>query len=153
LRSPTVIAAGGFVFLTPILEASQGPCLRPMGFDPMCPLISDKDLVRASILALHAKESGIFNVTGRETLPLSVLAEWTSRGELVLPGVFFAAASRVLQLSRGERARAAIAGPQLRYGFTLDATRAERVLGFRPSYRIGRARDGDGRLRLETPRI
>jgi hypothetical protein len=41
----------------------------------------------------------------------------------------------------------------LRYGFTLDTRRAERELGFRPGYRIGLARAGDGALRLEAAPI
>jgi hypothetical protein len=41
-------------------------------------------------------------------------------------------------------------GPLLRHGFTLDTTRAQRELDFRPGYRIGLARAGDGQLRIET---
>jgi hypothetical protein len=41
-------------------------------------------------------------------------------------------------------------GPEVRYGFSLDTSRAERELGFRPAYRVGPARAGDGRARLET---
>jgi nucleoside-diphosphate-sugar epimerase len=48
--------------------------------------------------------------------------------------------------------RGALDGPHLRYGFTLDTSRARRELGFRPQYRIGLARAGDGGLRLETAR-
>jgi hypothetical protein len=49
-----------------------------------------------------------------------------------------------------EALQAALDGPYLRYGFTLDTTRAERDLGFRAGYRIGLARAGDGRLRIEA---
>jgi hypothetical protein len=44
-------------------------------------------------------------------------------------------------------------GDHQRYGYTLDTRRAERELGFRPRYRVGLARSGDGRLRLETAPI
>jgi hypothetical protein len=39
------------------------------------------------------------------------------------------------------------------FGFTLDTSRAERELGFRPTDRIGLARAGDGALRVETAAI
>jgi nucleoside-diphosphate-sugar epimerase len=152
LRSATIVASGGFVFLNPSFDETTGRCLRPMGFDPMCALISDKDVVRALILSVVSDVTGIFNIAGREAMPVSQLAEWTSRGELALPGPVFSGLSRVLHLSRGQRARSALGGIQQRYGFTLDTTRARRELGFRPVYRIGRARDGDGHLRLETAR-
>jgi nucleoside-diphosphate-sugar epimerase len=152
LRSATVVASGGFVFMNPSFDEATGRCMRPMGFDPMCALISDKDVVRALILAANANVTGIFNIAGREAMPMSRLAEWTSRGELALPGPVFSSVSRVLRLARGQRARTALGGTQQRYGFTLDTSRALRELGFRPVYRIGRSRDGDGRLRLETAR-
>jgi hypothetical protein len=41
-------------------------------------------------------------------------------------------------------------GPHLRFGFTLDTSRAAAKLGFRARYRIGLSRAGDGSLRLET---
>jgi nucleoside-diphosphate-sugar epimerase len=115
-------------------------------------LISDKDAVRALALAVQADVTGIFNIAGREAIPLSRLAEWTARGELALPGPVFSGISRLLHLTRGQRARLVLGGYQQRYGFTLDTTRARRELGFRPVYRVGRSRDGDGRLRLETAR-
>lgn len=152
LRSATVVASGGFVFMNPAFDDQTGRCKRPIGFDPMCTLISDKDVVRALSLAAQANVTGIFNIAGRETVPLSRLAEWTSRGELALPGPIFAGVSRMLHLARGQRARSSLGGVQQRYGFTLDTSRALRELSFRPVYRIGRSRDGDGRLRLETAR-
>ena len=152
LRSATVVASGGFVFMNPSFDETTGRCMRPLGYDPMCALISDKDVVRALILASYSDVSGIFNIAGREAMPLSRLAEWTSRGQLALPGPVFSGMSRMLRLARGQRAHSAIGGIQQRYGFPLDTSRARRELGFRPVYRIGRSRDGDGRLRLETAR-
>lgn len=152
LRSATVVASGGFVFMNPAFDERTGRCLRPLGFDPMCALISDKDVVRAIALALQSGVPGIFNIAGRETMPLSQLAEWTARGELALPGPVFSGLSRLMHFTRGERRRPALGGDQQRYGFTLDTGRARRELGFRPVYRIGRSRDGDGKLRLETAR-
>jgi hypothetical protein len=66
-----------------------------------------------------------------------------------VPGPVLSLASRGARIA-GRALDAALDGPHLRYGFTLDTKRAERELGFRPLDRIGMARAGDGALRLET---
>ena len=150
LRVPTVVASGGYVFLNPFLASGGGPRVRAMGFDPMCALVSDKDVASAARLAIRARCSGIFNVAGPETVPLSVLSRWTGRASLPLPGALLRYASHAARLVGGEYLQAALDGPHLRNGFSLDTTRAECELGFRAGYRIGLARAGDGRLRIEA---
>ena len=148
LRLPTVVAAGGYVYLNPSLAGRPGPRVRVLGFDPACALVSDKDVARAVRASLHTERSGIYNIAGAESVPLSVLARWTGRSSIPIPGPligWFGSASRLMGAEAGGSD-----GPLLRYGFTLDTRRAERELGFRPSSRIGLARAGDGVLRLET---
>jgi nucleoside-diphosphate-sugar epimerase len=151
LRVPTVVASGGYVFMNPSLEGTGGRRVRALGFDPMCPLVSDKDVARAIHRSAHAERTGIFNIAGRESVPLSTLARWTGNSSIPVPGGLLHLASRALDLVGGSEVRDSIDGPQLRYGFSLDTRRAERELGFRPGYRIGLARAGDGRMRIETP--
>ena len=148
LRVPTVVASGGFVYLNPCLAGPSGPRVRIMGFDPLCALVADKDVARVVQAAVHAEHSGIYNVAGNEAVPLSVLARWTGRPTLPVPGVALAWLARAARLL-GVEARTADTD-HLRYGFTLDTRRVERDLGFRPSDCIGLARAGDGSLRLET---
>jgi nucleoside-diphosphate-sugar epimerase len=131
LRVPTVVASGGAVYLNPALEGTPRPHLRPMGFDPLCALISDKDVAKGVQAAVHGDARGVFNLAGEETLPLSILARWTGRPSVPCPGLL-------------------LPGPHLRYGFSLDTSRAEREFGFAPGYHIGLAKGGDGRPRLET---
>ena len=150
LRVPTVVAAGGYVYLNPSLAGRPGYRLRPLGFDPICALVSDKDVARAVQAAVLSRCSGIYNVAGSEAVPLSVLARWTGRASLPVPGPLLAWAATGARLMGADGFRSAIEGSQLRYGFTLDTSRAERDLGFRSSYRIGLARAGDGALRIET---
>ncbi len=150
LRVPTVVADGGFVYLNPHLGGRAFPRPRPAGFDPMCQLVADKDVARAVRLAVHATRAGIYNVAGSECVPLSVLARWTRRPTLPVPGPLMGLAGAVLGLLGAERVRAALDGERLRYGFTLDGRRAEHELGYAPAYRIGLARGGDGVSRLET---
>lgn len=150
LRVPTVVASGGYVFMNPSLDSSGSVRVRALGFDPMCPLVSDKDVARAVHHCARAERTGIFNIAGPESVPLSTLARWTGASSLPIPGGLLHLASRALDLVGGPALRDSIDGPQLRYGFSLDTRRAERELGFRPEYRIGLARAGDGKMRIET---
>jgi UDP-glucose 4-epimerase len=149
LRLPTVVASGGYVYLHPTLEGRAGPRLRPLGFDPLCPVIADKDVARAVAAALAGDASGVFNVAGRELLPLSTLGRWTGRRCLPVPGPLLrAVGAGASRLAR--RGAIDLDGPHVRYGMSLDTRRAERALGFAPRYRVGVTRAGDGALRLEA---
>lgn len=149
LRVPTVVASGGYVYFHPALSARSGPRVRSMGFDPICALVSDRDVARAVQSAVHARSPGIYNIAGREAVPLSVLARWVGRPTLPVPGPLLRATSLGTRLL-GREAASAMQGRHLRYGFTLDTRRAERDLGFVAGDHIGLARAGDGALRLET---
>jgi len=148
LRVPTVVASGGFVYLNPALSG-HGLRLRSVGFDPICALVSEKDVARAIRRALHARTSGIYNIAGREAVPLSVLTRWIGRRTTPVPGPLLPLASSAARLL-GRGGVGSSRAPHLRYGFTLDTRRAERDLGFQPTDRIGLSRAGDGSLRLET---
>lgn len=150
LRLPTVVASGGYVYLNPALEGREGLRLRPLGFDPLCALVADKDVAQAVAAAVHAACAGVYNVAGAEVVPLSVLGRWTRRPLVPLPGPWLRLAAAGLRLAGDETRLAALAGSHLHYGFTLDTREAERDLRFRPAHRVGISRAGDGELRLET---
>jgi nucleoside-diphosphate-sugar epimerase len=150
LRVPTVVASGGYVYLNPSLAGRAGIRIRPAGFDPLCPLLSDKDLAQAVRLAVAGRRSGIYNISGSEAVPLSLLGRWTGRPNLPVPGGLLKGASRALGMLGLGGLGPTAEGAHLRYGFTLDTRRASRDLGYAPSYRIGLERAGDGLLRLET---
>jgi len=172
LRVPTVVGWDGAVHLNPALSCTRSsrvglsghrPRVRPLGFDPMCALVAEEDVATAVQLALHRRARGIFNVAGRDTMPLSRLerclalrdqAEDESPG---LTGQLWRHAVEAVELLRlpGRAGRRpdrsnGRAASYLRYGFTLDTRRAESVLGFRPAYRIGEDRLPDGRRRLDA---
>ena len=158
LRVPTVVATGGAVFFNPSLSPAErgqwrGPSPRPMGYDPLCALVSDKDVAIAARAALHSRHAGVYNVAGNEALPLSELSRWTGHTTVSVPGPLLRVASHLAGLMGTSWLRISIDGPQLRNGFTLDTTRAREDLGFRPQYRIGLARAGDGRIQIETAAI
>lgn len=149
LRVPTVVESGGFVYLNPGLAGQARLRFRPLGFDPMCALVADKDVARAVRAAVQSDRAGIYNVAGVESVPLSVLSRWTRRPALPAPGVLLRLAATGLRWA-GASGGSALQGDHLRYGFTLDTQLAERELGYLPAYRIGLSRAGDGVLRLET---
>ncbi len=153
LRVPTVVASGGYVYMNPALEGPPGPRLRAVGYDPICALVSDKDVARAVQAAIATNAAGIYNISGQESVPLSVLARWTGRGSRAVPGPILRWISVSTRYTGRNPARGFVDGPHLRYGFTLDTSRARRELGFRPSDRIGLARAGDGTLQLETASV
>lgn len=150
LRLPTVVASGGYVYLNPLLSGRGGPRARPLGFDPLCALMADKDVARAVRAAIFARHGGVYNVAGVESVPLSVLGRWTGRPCVPVPAPLLGVAAGLLRLAGGELRLDTLTGEHLRFGFTLDTRRAERELGFRPAYRIGVAPAGDGQPRLET---
>jgi UDP-glucose 4-epimerase len=150
LRVPTVVAGGGYVYLNPSLAGRRGARLRALGFNPICALVSDKDVARAVQAAVRAEHSGIYNVAGAEVVPLSILARWTGRPSVPVPGPLLRWIAAGERATRTDFAHATAEGPHLRFGFTLDTHQAERDLGFRPTYRIGLARAGDGSFTLET---
>jgi len=153
LRVPTTVCSGGYVFFNPVLAPSGGLRVRPMGYDPLCTLIADKDVARAAQLAVRRRVAGIFNVSGREVIPLSQLSRWTGGESWGVPGPLLNSAARTIRRLRIEGPRAALDGAHLRYGFTLDTRKVERELGFRPSYRVGLSPAGDGSMKLETAPI
>lgn len=151
LRLPTVVASGGYVYLNPFMGERAGWRVRSLGYDPICALVSDKDVARATQAAVHSTVSGIYNVAGIEVVPLSVLTGWTGRHSVSLPGMLLGGLDWAARLLGREAVVPSL--ERLRYGFTLDTRRAEQELDFYPAHRVGLARAGDGTLRLETAGI
>ncbi|MBW2230920.1 MAG: hypothetical protein JRG92_10415 [Deltaproteobacteria bacterium] len=153
LRVPVVVGADGTLFLNPWQSGSVRSGIRAMGFDPMCALVADRDVCSALRLAVHRRVSGIFNIAGDESLPMSVLTSWSGWRSIPLPGPLLRGAAGAARMLGADGWRTGLVGPHLRYGFTLDTSRARSELGFRPGYRIGAGRSDDGRARIETTQI
>ncbi len=152
LRVPTVVGNGGEIFLNPLVATALSSRLRPMGFDPICALVSDKDVAHAMQLALRSTTRGAFNIAGFEAVPLSVLAQWTGRSSVPLPPGIITLASRLSSMAGGTGLPEGGGAAHLHYGFTLDTSRARRELGFEPGYRISPEPAADGRLQVDcTP--
>lgn len=145
LRSATIATESGEFLLSPPLEHGE----PPLGFDPMISVVSERDIARALVLALHSENSGVYNIAGREVFALSdLVGARDARGPLR-----FASQARKLvarMVHTLSALRSADAGFS-RYGIVLDTRRAAEALGFDPHYRIELRRSGPGR-RVEVVR-
>ena len=104
-----------------------------LGFDPVLQLVHFEDCVEALLRATLGSRRGAFNIAGANALPLTALLDGAGKVHApLLPPAGTAMLS-------GALARLGVAAlrPQLidllRWGRTLDTSRAERELGFRPA--------------------
>jgi UDP-glucose 4-epimerase len=116
-------------------------CLRPLGYNPMLNVLSVDDAVHALVLALKSDAVGVFNIPGRDTLPIKSLVKLAGKRDVPLPGP---------TLSPLYRWRARLRQTEFRYDMNrgrfhtsdvLDGRRAESELGYAPEHRVhfGRA--------------
>lgn len=135
LRCAEVLAPGNDSPLWSYLSARV--CLRPLGFDPMLNLLSVEDAVAALTAAARASDTGIFNIPGAVTLPLSRAI--AAAGHLNLPtpdpllAPLYGLRRRLTHLDfrYDDRSRR-----RLRLGGIMDGTRASHQLGYEPRHPV-----------------
>jgi len=117
-------------------------CLRPIGYDPMINLISEADAARAVCLGLSCTHSGVYNVPGFDTLPLSELIRLAGRREIPVPGPLLGPLYQARARVRGTDFSYALNQGRFHFSGVLDGTRAKDELGYVPttpvSWPIGR---------------
>jgi UDP-glucose 4-epimerase len=144
LRAATIVTEGGEFLNSPPLARADGA----LGYDPMLSVISERDVARALVLALHADRPGIYNIAGREVFPRSQLRDSARRvAGIPLPSPVAGA----LALFEQTVGRGAHGAPFDRYGMVLSTRLAHETLGFEPQYRIEVRRQGT-RRRIDTIR-
>jgi nucleoside-diphosphate-sugar epimerase len=145
LRAATIVTEGGGFLNSPPL-AHDDPAV---GYDPMLAVVSERDVARAILLALHADRPGIYNIAGREVFPRSQLGTSERRiAGISLPAPLGGALGLVERLL----GRAAPPGAAFeRYGIVPSARLAHEALGFEPQYRIEVRGSGSAR-RIDTVR-
>lgn len=144
LRAATIVTEAGEFLNSPPLGHGE----TPVGYDPMLSVVSDRDVARALVVAIHADRAGIYNIAGREVFPRSQLRENPRKlGPITLPAPLGGALSLVEQaLGRGARASSFH-----RYGIVVNTRLAHDVLGFEPQYRI-EVRGQGAQRRIDTVR-
>ena len=115
---------------------SSRACLRPIGYDPMLNIISAADFVRAIMLSLRTSEEGIFNVPGKDTLPLSELIARRGKRDVPMPGFLLGPAYDFRSLIRRQQFRYDLNHWRFHFGSVLDGRRAKRLLGYEPGVSV-----------------
>ena len=111
---------------------------RPMtlaGFDPMVQLIHEEDACRAIIAALKPGVRGVYNICGPGEVPLSAVLRELGRTPLPIPHLI----ARPLLDKLFQWRMASFPGAELdhiQFLCTVDGSRAEKDLGFRPSFTL-----------------
>ncbi len=115
---------------------SSRVCLRPLGFDPMLNVLSIDDVVEAQLLALRSDALGIFNIPGKDVLPLSAAIAAFGKRELALPGPVLGPLYSLRSITRGFEFRYSTNRYRFHFSGVLDGSRAEEVLGYAPSHPV-----------------
>lgn len=145
LRCAEVLARGTGSQLWDYLQTRV--CLRPLGFDPMINVLSLPDLAHAVVRAARSKATGIFNIPGADTLPLSEIIARAHRLDVPVPGPLLAPLYQLRARTIGLEFRYDLNMRRFHFGGILDGTRAREILGYEPAFSIWR-----GPANAEAPR-
>ncbi len=111
----------------------RDPVFTALGFDPMVQLVHEDDVVDAIRLALRTAGRGIYNLTGPDPLPLSILLRELRRRRVPLPHPLLSLMDRVaFRLGLSSLPPHAI--DFLRFSCLVDGTKLRDELGFNPRH-------------------
>ncbi len=136
LRCAEVLGPGTGSQLFDFLDAPV--CLRPAGFNPMMNLLSMADAVHALELATRVKRGtiGVFNVPGKDTLPLAESIRKWGKPQIPTPGMVLTPIYRVRRRLRGHDFSYGMNRRRFHYASVLEGSRAHEVLGYLPEHPI-----------------
>jgi UDP-glucose 4-epimerase len=107
-------------------------CLRPLGFDPMLNVLALDDAADAFVRAARSHATGVFNIPGSDTLPLSAAIENSWRADVPVPGPLLSPLYGLRRWLAGFEFRYDMNLPRFHFGGVLDGSRARRELGYVP---------------------
>jgi UDP-glucose 4-epimerase len=108
-------------------------CLRPLGFDPMLNVLSLADAMESILRALRSPATGVFNIAGLDTLPLSQAIFEAQRADIPVPGPLLASLYGLRRQLAGFDFHYEMNLRRFHFGGVLDGTRARDLLGYLPS--------------------
>ncbi len=111
---------------------SSRVCFQALGFDPMLNVIALPDLSRAFSLAVASPAHGVFNIVGKDTLPLSELIHKMDRVCLAVPSALLTPLYYLRSKVIGSDFRYDLNQFRFHYSGVMDGSRAQEVLGYRP---------------------
>jgi len=111
-------------------------CARPLGFDPMVGVLSLQDAVAALTAAVEGDAQGVFNIPGRDVLPLSEAIRRVGRRDLALPGPALGPLYRARARLRGTEFRYDLNQWRFHFSAVLSGRRARDELGYEPRHPV-----------------
>ena len=115
---------------------SSRVCLRPLGFDPMLNVLSLEDALAAIVAAARSTQTGVFNIPGADTLPLSRVIAETVRVDIPVPGPLLAPLYGLRRRITGFEFRYDLNLRRFHIGGVIDGARARDLLGYVPSHPV-----------------
>lgn len=109
-------------------------CFRPLGYDPMLQLMAPKDAVHALHLAIGSDAQGVFNIPGKDVLPLSRAIDEAGRKAIAVPGPLLTPLYGARRFALGTQFRYGLNAWRFHFGGILDGRRAKEVLGYEPTH-------------------
>jgi UDP-glucose 4-epimerase len=115
---------------------SSRVCLRPLGYDPIINVLSPADAAHAIALAATSDAAGIFNIPGRDALPLSELIHRTGRIGLAVPGPALGPLYVARAALTAGRFRYALDERRFHHSGVLDGRRARAAFRYVPEHAL-----------------
>jgi len=115
---------------------SSHVCLRPAGFDPIVNLLALEDAATAFGLAARSTATGVFNIPGADTLPLSRAIAESNCADIPMPGTLLAPLYRLRHVLAGFDFRYDLNARRFHCGGVLDGSRARRELRYTPQSHV-----------------
>jgi hypothetical protein len=106
--------------------------MRPLGFDPMINVSSLADHATAIVLAAASHATGVFNIPGADTLPLSAMIARAGCRAVPIPGPLLAPLYQLRRWALGLEFRYDLNLRRFHFGGVLNGTRARIELGYVP---------------------
>lgn len=101
-----------------------------LGYDPLYQFMHEHDVVGAIAAALEARLRGVYNVSGPQPVPLSLVIRVTGRSLVPIPETFFLAALGRFGLPRLPRGALA----HIKYPVIIDSSAFREATGFEHTY-------------------
>jgi len=111
-------------------------CIKPMGYNPMINLIHVRDVVEAIQMTVHKNVRGIFNLSGKETAPLTEFVRLNNARKLSLPGPLIPPVNSILRRLGLTRHYYRVEADIMHYSALLDDTKARKTFGWKPKNHI-----------------
>ena len=128
LRMCYVLGPTGQGTLAAFLKGRRVPAI--LGYDPLYQFMHEEDIATAIVSALDHKLRGVFNVTGPQPLPLSVLVRECGRERVPMPEMAFLALTGRFGLPKLPPGAVA----HIKYPVVVDGRAFEKATGFKHAH-------------------